>query len=269
MRGWRPGRRRRAPGALSADNWDPAQYNRFAAERARPFWDLVELLRPVDRPIAVDLGCGDGRLTAALHSKIGAERTTGIDRSSAMLSAARSMAGDGLTFELGDLGEWDEPGSVDIVVANASLHWVPDHHTLLGRWTRSLRPGGQLAVQVPANADHPSHVIAAETAAELIADPPPDPVRTNVLAPEQYAVLLDELNFTHQHVRLQVYAHRLESTDELVEWVKGTSLTRFKDALGAEGWEELVVRYRERLVGALGDRAPILYPFKRILMWGG
>ena len=77
---------------------------------------------------------------------------------------------------------------------------------MLGAWTRSLRPGGQLAVQVPANADHPAHLVAAEVAAELLAEPPPDPVAQNVLAPEEYAVLLDELGFADQQVRLQVYS---------------------------------------------------------------
>ena len=53
------------------DAWDPAQYEKFAAERAQPFWDLAALLE--DRPIrrAVDLGCGTGELTAALAATSG------------------------------------------------------------------------------------------------------------------------------------------------------------------------------------------------------
>jgi trans-aconitate methyltransferase len=53
-----------------------------------------------------------------------------------------------------------------------------------------------------------------------------------------------------------------------VAWVKGTSLTRFKEPLGPEGWERFVDRYRARLLSVLGDRSPYLYPFKRILLWG-
>ena len=45
---------------MAAVDWDPEQYERFAAERAQPFWDLVDLIHrgAIDR--AVDLGCGTG-----------------------------------------------------------------------------------------------------------------------------------------------------------------------------------------------------------------
>jgi trans-aconitate 2-methyltransferase len=250
------------------DAWDPGQYNRYADEREQPFWDLARLLAPAGSPTVVDLGCGDGRLTAALHETLGAANTLGIDSSAAMIDAAAGHTSDDVSFRLGDIGSWEEPGSCDVVFANASMQWVPDHRAVLGRWVGSLRDGGQLAVQVPANADHPSHAIAAEVAAELLDDPPADAVAQNVLRPEAYAVLLDELGCVEQHVRLQVYAHHLDSTADVVEWVKGTSLTRFKEPLGPEGWERFVDLYRSRLLSVLGDRAPYLYPFKRILLWG-
>ena len=115
---------------------------------------------------------------------------------------------------------------------------------MIGAWTRSLRPGGQLALQVPANADHPAHLVAAELAAELLAEPPADPVARNVLAPEEYALVLDDLGFGEQQVRLQVYVHHLPSTAGVVEWVKGTTLTRFKESFGPEGWQRFVELYR-------------------------
>jgi trans-aconitate 2-methyltransferase len=91
-------------------------------------------------------------------------------------------------------------------------------------------------------------------------------VQGNVLAPEEYAQLLDDLGFTRQHVRLQVYSH-LDSTDEVVEWVKGTSLTRFQRAMPAETYAQFLDRYRARLIEVLGDHHPYLYTFKRILFW--
>ncbi len=152
---------------MASADWDPEQYRRFAAERAQPFWDLIELVAtepPIDR--AVDLGCGAGDLTAALAERVGIAEMIGIDNSEAMLERAAEHRRPGLSFERGDIGGWGEPGGFDLVVANASLHWVPDHPAVLGRWGSSLRPGGQLAVQVPANADHPSHLAAAEVASE-------------------------------------------------------------------------------------------------------
>jgi trans-aconitate 2-methyltransferase len=254
-------------GPNSRDSWDPAQYNRFKDEREQPFWDLAALLRPAPSPTVVDLGCGDGRLTAALHRALAAGHTLGIDNSPAMIAATANHASEGVAFELGDIEPWEAPGGYEIVFSNAALHWLPDHRAVLRRWLGSLRPGGQLAVQVPANADHPAHRLAAELAAELIPDPPPDPVSGNVLAPEAYSALLDELGCADQQVRLQVYAHHLDSTEDVVEWLKGSTLTRFKASLGPEGWQQFVDSYRARLPAQLGNRSPYLYTFKRILIW--
>ena len=252
---------------MTSSSWDPGQYNRFSAEREQPFWDLAALLDPVPAPQTVDLGCGDGRLTAALHRKLGASATTGVDSSPAMLEAAGAHGGEGVRFGPGDISTW-AGRDLDIVFSNAALHWVPDHAAVLRRWASALRPGGQLAVQMPTNADHASHRVARELGAEWLGDDAPaDPVDRNVLAPEAYAGLLNALGFERQHVRLQVYGHVLASSAEVVEWVKGTSLTRFKAVLGADH-DRFVDEYRRRLVAELGDERPYFYAFKRILLWG-
>ena len=256
-----------------ADGWDPAQYGKFAAERAQPFWDLAALIerRPIER--AVDLGCGPGELTAALAEQLEVGDMVGVDSSPAMLAAAERHARPGLRFELGDLATWTSAGDHDLVLANASLQWAPDHTDVVARWWDAVAPGGQLAVQVPANADHPSHRIAAEVAADepfasaMGGAPPHDPVARNVLAPEQYAILLDQLGAARQHVRLQVYGHVLDSSADVVEWVKGTSLTRFAEVLPDELREPFVDEYRRRLLAEIGDASPYFYPFKRILFW--
>lgn len=254
------------------DGWDPDQYERFAAERAQPFYDLLDLVQPIPGGEAVDLGCGTGELTAVLHERTAAANTRGTDTSTAMLEQAAGHTGPGLTFAAEDMATLDEVERYDLVFANAALQWVPDHPALIPRLARALRPGGQLAVQVPANADHPSHTAAAAVALERpFADamdgaPPPDVVR-GVLAPERYAELLDALGFAEQHVRLQVYGHHLPSTASVVEWTKGTSLVRFRRLLPPALFEQFVDRYRQRVLEELGDRAPYFYAFKRILFW--
>jgi trans-aconitate 2-methyltransferase len=256
------------------DAWDPGRYDTFAAERAQPFWDLAALVE--DGPIgrAVDLGCGTGELTAQLVERRDIAALLGLDSSPAMLAAAGPRATARLTFAAGDIAAWTGAGDHDLVFSNAALQWVPDHVEVVTRWWAGLRPGGQLAVQVPSNADHPSHLVAAEVAASepfrsaMGGAPPADPVAANVLAPERYAVLLEELGATRQHVRLQVYGHSLARSSDVVEWVRGTSLTRFTNVLPAALHEEFLATYTRRLLAVIGDRSPFFYPFKRILFWG-
>jgi len=254
-----------------SDTWVPDQYERFKAERRQPFDDLVALVRPTSGRV-LDLGCGTGALTRELHERTGASETLGLDSSDAMLADAAAHAGGGLRFERGDIARLDVDGPADVVFSNAALQWVPDHEQVLERWTSLLGPGGQLAVQVPANVDHPSHRIIQELATEApyvdagAGPPPPDPV-FSVLRPEAYAELLHRLGFTEQHVRLQVYGHLLDSTAAVVEWTKGTSLTRMARHLPADVYGSFVDEYRRRLVAELGDQRPYFYAFKRILFW--
>jgi trans-aconitate 2-methyltransferase len=257
----------------TAGQWDPAQYERFRAERRQPFEDLLQLLRPVPGGRLVDLGCGTGELTRDLHVHLGTAESVGVDTSVEMLERAEAFAGGGVRFEAGDLTTFEQPAQWDVVVASASLQWTSDHEAVLRRWRSSLRPGGQLAVQVPANPDHPSHRISSQLGEEepylsvLGPGGAADPV-LSVLPPDRYAEVLDELGFVEQHVRLQVYGHHLPSTAAVVDWVKGTSLTRFKAKLPAELFEQFVAEYRRRLLAELGEREPYFYAFKRILFWG-
>lgn len=252
-------------------DWNPAQYARFREERGRPFFDLVALVRPRHGMRVLDLGCGTGELTRHLHRRLGAAETVGIDNSPAMLARGPAFAGDGLRFELGDIATVAADLPYDLVFSNAALQWLPNHERLIPRLGALLADGGQLAVQVPANHDHPSHVVAAEVAGE----PPFREAfgsyarRSPVLAPEAYAALLDRLGYREQHVRLQVYGHRLAAPAEVVEWVEGTLLTDYRRRLPADLYPRFLARYRERLLPRLDDVRPYFYPFKRILLWAG
>jgi trans-aconitate 2-methyltransferase len=255
---------------LPTDSWDPAQYERFERERSAPFFDLLDLVEPCPGGRAVDLGCGTGELTGSLHARVAASTTVGLDSSRAMLARSASHAGRGLTFELGDIAEWSPSEPVDLVFSNAALHWVDDHAALLARLTSMLARGGQLAVQVPANHDHSSHLVAERIAAE-------EPFRTAlggyirrtpVLEPERYAELLHRLGYGSQHVRLQVYLHVLPNAEAVVDWVKGTLLTDYRRRLPEGSYEEFLARYRAQLISELPDERPYRFAFKRILLWG-
>jgi len=249
--------------------WDPEQYERFGVQRTQPFYDLLALVRSRPGMRVVDLGCGTGGLTQVLHRRFAAAETMGIDNSPAMLAKSGAFVEEGLRFERADIRDLAPDHRYDLIFSNAALQWVPNHKELLYRLTASLAANGQLAVQVPANDDHPSHVVAAEVAGE---EPFREVLggytrRNHVLEPEGYAILLDRLGFRDQHVRLQVYGHRLGSREEVVEWVKGSLLTDYRGRMPAEPYQRFLDRYRERLIPQLEDTRPYFYPFKRILMW--
>jgi trans-aconitate 2-methyltransferase len=254
---------------MAGQAWNPDQYERFRSERQQPYFDLLALVRPALGMRVVDLGCGTGELTRELHQRLAARETVGIDGSEAMLERSRAFAGDGLCFERGDIATFAADHRWDLVFSNAALQWVPGHEALLTRLAGALTDRGQLAFQVPANDDAPSHLVAAEVAGE-------EPFRCalggdvrqlTLLEPVEYARLLDRLGFREQHVRLQVYGHHLRDRDEVIEWVKGSLLGHYRQRLPPALYQAFEARYRERLLPRLDDARPYFFPFRRILCW--
>src|SRR5262245_4684639 len=255
---------------MAGSPWDPQQYARFAAERRRPFDDLLALVRRATGMRVLDLGCGSGELTRVLHDRLGARETLGIDSSPTMLAGSEKFAGSQVRFQQGRIEDFAADRAWDLILANASLHWVADHPALFARLTTALADGGQLAVQLPANFDHASHTAAFAAAAE-------EPFRSalrgvdhpaSVLRPAEYACILARLGYRAQIVRLQVYDHWLAARDEIVEWTRGTLLTDYKRRLPPELYDPFVARYRDLLLPRLDDTRPFFFPFKRILIWG-
>jgi trans-aconitate 2-methyltransferase len=251
------------------DTWNPAQYDKFRREREQPFFDLLALVRPAPGMRVVDLGCGTGKPTRVLHERVEARETVGIDRSPRMLEDARRNPPPGLRFEVGTIESFEPDGGYDLIFSNAAFHWVEHHEELLPRLARALRPGGQLAFQVPAMHDSVSHRVAEELAATEFRDDfggwhRPQPV----LPPDDYARLLYRSGFVEQRVQAAVYPHVLASRDDVIEWMKGTLLTEYDRHLPAGRFGAFVEAYRRRLLEQLRDERPFFFPFKRILVWG-
>ena len=252
------------------DAWQPDTYARFAAERRRPFFDLLDMVSPLPGGRAVDLGCGTGELTRELHLRTGAAETVGLDSSEAMLAKAAPLAEGGLRFERTDIAAFSPREEFDLVFSNAALHWVPDHPHLLARLAAALRPGGQLAFQVPDNFDHASHRAAERVAGEepfasaLGGRPHPREVR----APEAYAEILFRLGLENPFVELRVYGHPLDSGEDVVRWVEGSLLSEYRRRLPPDLYSRFIERYREVLFTMIPDERPYFFTFRRILAHG-
>ena len=255
--------------------WDPERYLTYSDERGRPF---VELLRRVDadRPkTVVDLGCGPGNLTALAAGRWPEARVVGLDSSAPMIDKARATI-DGVDFAVSDLRDWADsaaPGSVDVLLSNATLQWVPGHLELLPALARAVSDDGWVAFQVPGNFDEPSHRLREELAAEepyaehtrrLEAPGSHDPADYyDVLVGEGFAV--DAWETTYLHV--------LTGEDPVFTWISGTSLRPTAAVLEKAG---LLEPFAEELKNRLARAYPVrndsvgnsfvLLPFRRVFV---
>ena len=283
-----------AGGASAAFTWDPAQYAAFAAQRARPFHDLVARVRAPSPRVVVDLGCGPGALTRTLAERWPDAQVVGLDDSPEMLERARaSLAEPGasanLRFERADAAAWSPGPDVDVVVSNAMLQWIPEHPDLIRRWLRQLPPGAWFAAQVPRSHDQPSHAALAELIREPLFAPALAGIATTdtVREPGCYARLLLEAGW-EADVWEALYQQVLPGEDPIPAWTSGAALRPALQALArwdaehhaAEGaglLEHFTDRYRAAMRAAYppvaGAAAPdggplTLFPFRRLFLVG-
>ncbi len=124
--------------------WDAEEYAKNFQFVPQYGEDLFGLLQVKEGEHILDIGCGNGALTARLHA-LGAN-VTGLDGSEDMLRLAREQYPH-LTFLYADATDFRLPGPVDAVFSNAVFHWISDQHALLNCVANALKPGGRLVCE--------------------------------------------------------------------------------------------------------------------------
>lgn len=141
---------------MTAKDWNPESYARFADLRLRPARDLLAQVGGLPAGGVVDLGCGAGAAGAMLRARFGERELTGLDTSPAMLAKA-GETGAYTALTEADAATWQPGTPPALIFSNAALHWVGDHERLMPRLAGLLAPGGTLAVQMPHQNRAPSH----------------------------------------------------------------------------------------------------------------
>lgn len=147
-------------------DWDGWSYRRVSALQT---WLATQSLSGVSmagHERVLDVGCGDGRITAAIAAQLPDGSILGIDPSPRMIEAASSFGSPRLTFAVGDVLAMDYRAEFDAVVSFNALHWVRDQHAALTRIRAALRDDGWALIQVVCSGDRPSlEAIAMQTCA--------------------------------------------------------------------------------------------------------
>lgn len=246
-------------------SWDDKQYLKFGEERTRPARELLARV-PVEKPQRViDLGCGPGNSTELLSDRFPFAELTGVDNAQAMLARARRDLPT-VEFVEADVATY-RPPPVDLLFANAVFQWLPDHQTLISALFESVRPDGVFAFQVPCNFDEPSHRLMRE-----LAGPWAERTRTLFSRPhvEKPTFYYDCLAPFARHVDIwqTTYEHVLDDAQAIVEWVKGTGLRPYLDAVGDEQQSGYLAAYTAAIDQAYPARSDgkRLFSFPRLFV---
>lgn len=231
--------------------WSPAQYLKFEDERTRPARDLLAQVPELPEGIAFDLGCGPDNSTELIRDRFPEATLSGLDSDENMLVAAAKRL-PGITFEKADLANWVPPAGASLFYGNAVFQWLPNHLTIFERLMGALASGGTLAVQMPDNLGEPSHLLMEETTRSpaftdafagktVRRNPMPGPATyVECLAPQAASI----------EVWHTIYYHRLANAEAIVEWVKGTGLRPYLDALPEDKRDAFAADYTDRIRAA-------------------
>src|SRR5262249_3378894 len=131
--------------------WNPQDYahhSRSQEQWARELLTQIEL-RPNDT--VLDIGCGDGRTTAAIAQAVPEGSVTGVDLSAEMITHGTTQhcrsTTTNLRFSQADAAALPFSGEFSVVFSNATLHWVPDQRAAVQGIARALRSKGRVIAQ--------------------------------------------------------------------------------------------------------------------------
>jgi trans-aconitate 2-methyltransferase len=259
-------------------DWNPELYNRFRRYREEPFLAILERLQLRGDESIVDLGCGSGENTVELARRAPRGRAIGIDSSAAMIEAANKVLAAvepetrrRLGFMRGDIREFNAAGQYDVVFSNAALQWVSGHREIFTRIFAALKPAGRVVVQMPKNDAETTQV----TILQLADESPWREILQKVTVPSQgvpgpqrYIELLGEIGFAQVECYEHVFQHPMDSPREVVDWSRATALRRFLDNLPSDKHDAFLNALEERLARAYGTNGPLIFPFRRLFIWG-
>lgn len=250
-------------------DWEPEKYLKFKDERTRPAHDLLSRIELLAPERILDIGCGPGNSTAALKERWPRSEVVGIDNSPAMVERAQSDHPDIRFMVMDARKDLSSLGRFDLVFANASLQWIPDHDLLLPQLLGILTSNGVLAVQIPQFEEMPISKAIPEAAMSGEWSPyftSFKPGFTFRPAKTYYDVLSGKARY------LQLwstdYYHIMPSHAAIMEMMESTGLRPYLDRLPSSQ----ISAFKRAVMERLEDCYPcqkdgkVLFPFKRLFI---
>jgi trans-aconitate 2-methyltransferase len=127
--------------------WDAETYDEVSNPQFSWGVEVLERLELSGDEMALDAGCGSGRVTAELVKRLPGGHLIAVDGSATMIAKAKERLGDDVIYLLADLSDLELSEPVDLIFSTATFHWVLDHDRLFGRLHAALTPTGRLVAQ--------------------------------------------------------------------------------------------------------------------------
>jgi trans-aconitate methyltransferase len=206
--------------------WNAEDYAKHSEGQHRWALSNVERLALSGHEAVVDLGCGDGMVTADIARRVPAGMVLGLDKSSEMIELARRTYAPELrniAFSVADAQVLELPPEYDLGFSNSTLHWVADHPAVLRGLFQALKPGGRIFLSMSGRG---TASIVFEAIAELAELPAwRDSLKSSscpwyFFGPEEYEAWLTAIGFLSLRIELVLRPMRQTDLSSLEGWLR-------------------------------------------------
>jgi trans-aconitate 2-methyltransferase len=132
--------------------WDAKDYSKNSQNQYQWAKELIPKLKLKGNEALLDIGCGEGKITAELAKCLPNGKAVGIDSSAQMIKLAQNTFPcedyPNLSFQVMDARKLIFQSEFDLIFSNAALHWIVDQKAVLQGVQRSLKTGGRLLFQM-------------------------------------------------------------------------------------------------------------------------
>jgi trans-aconitate 2-methyltransferase len=122
--------------------WNAELYRERSSLQQTMAAEVLQALDVTSSERVLDVGCGDGRITAEIADRVPEGFVVGVDASSNMIELASRKAGPNLRFEVADARSLPFLHEFDLAVSFNALHWIHEQDLALASIHNSLKPGG-------------------------------------------------------------------------------------------------------------------------------
>jgi trans-aconitate 2-methyltransferase len=137
----------------SKHNWEAEEYHNNSSAQEIAATQLLQDLHLTGREQVLDVGCGDGKITAKIASLVPSGSVLGIDASPTMIEFAKSKFSKAsypnLTFLQQDGQQIDYPSKFDLIFSSFAIQWMPDKSAFFEAANKCLKPEGHLVATIP------------------------------------------------------------------------------------------------------------------------
>ena len=214
--------------SYAEDPWDGERYQENSKLQEQWAVAYIEKLALSGDERILDIGCGDGRVSAALALAVPDGKVVGIDCSSSMLGSAQQLLAEhpeltNLSFVNMDARTLDFEEEFDLVVSFSSLHWIPDIEAVVGGIERSLCSGGRFFLYFAPDYGRERFDLAIDSVVE---QPEWRPYFENfessfyLIKPATLAMVIDESRLLLTRLEVITVDEVFEKRADFVNWIK-------------------------------------------------